>query len=73
MDFKLVLISIPAWMSEYSKAPTGCIHRVKITVMAQCSLAEYKALIQGLRSLVTETLYTCLEWAALYVNHSLQS
>lgn len=69
MDFKLVLVSIPSWMIPYSKAPAGCIHRIQMTLKAHSSAPQYMAFTNALRSILTDTLYTCLEWAALYLNH----
>ena len=71
MDFKLVLPLIPSWMVHYSTAPAGCIHHIQMTVKAYCSPQQYMAFTHALHSLVTDTLYTCLESEALYFKRCL--
>jgi hypothetical protein len=67
LDFKLVIGSIPSWMSPYLSVPTGCNHQIQMTIKVQCSQPRYMAFTHAIRFLVTDAQYTCLEWASIYL------
>ena len=52
LDFKITLRSIPPWMSIYSPAKAGCVHRIVATLKVKDSQSNYDNFTLALRSVI---------------------
>jgi hypothetical protein len=50
LHFQMLLTSIPPWMSIYSNANTGCVHRIAATMKVRASQSHYEDFTRNLRS-----------------------
>ena len=54
LDFMITLRSIPPWMSPYSSANNGCVHRIQATAKVKDSQSSYEGFIRALRSVISK-------------------
>lgn len=61
LDFMLTLRSIPPWMSIYSSADNGCLHRMVATLKVKDSQSNYEGFTRSLLSIIPKPLWNSLE------------
>jgi hypothetical protein len=52
MEFAMSLVSIPLWISTYSKDPPGYVHNLSVIMKVQKSRPRYEAYTKVLRSIL---------------------
>jgi hypothetical protein len=66
LDFGITLRSIPPWMSMYSTAATGCIHRIVVTLKVEDSESNYDGFIKELCSIILKTQWNNFKYVKSY-------
>lgn len=56
LDFMFILKSIPPWMSIYSSAKNGYVHRIRATLKVKDAELHYEDFLKGLLSIVPKML-----------------
>jgi hypothetical protein len=61
-DFVMTLKSIPTWLSPYSAAAAGCVHRIFATMKLNESESNYEDFTKYVGSLLSALQFNSLEW-----------
>jgi hypothetical protein len=61
LDFRITLRSIPPWMSHYSSANNGCVHRIQATVKVKDSQSNFEGFTREVCSIIPKTQWKSLK------------